>query len=77
MATDGTPIDLDKLRSIGVLTGGRTRARVREWRSGDGERHKATTDELNNTVTQHARGDRQDVMIRPDTVVLRREARDG
>lgn len=63
----GTPIDLEKLRSIGYV-GRRTRDRVKEWRGDDGERHKATTDELNNTVTQHARGDRQDVLVRPETV---------
>lgn len=63
----GTPIDLDKLRSLSVISK-RTRPVVKEWKSDDGERHKATTDELNNTVTQHAKGDRQDVLIRPDTV---------
>jgi hypothetical protein len=67
---EGTPIDLAKLRSLAVLSGGRTRDRVREWRSDDGERHKATTDELGNTVTQHAIGDRQDVLVRPKTVRL-------
>jgi len=65
---EDTPIDLDKLRSLGFLSRGRTAPRVREWRSDDGERHKATTDELNSTVTQHARGDRQDVMLRPETI---------
>ena len=58
----------DKLLTISV--GNRTRDKVRGWKSDDGERHKATTDELNNTVTQHARGDRQDVMLRPETVRL-------
>jgi hypothetical protein len=57
----------DKLLTLGVISR-RTGDRVREWRSDDGERHKATTDELNNTVTQHARGDRQDVLVRADTV---------
>lgn len=56
----------DKLLSINI--GKRTKDKVREWRSDDGERHKATTDELNNTVTKHANGDRQDVMLRPETV---------
>lgn len=67
----GTPIDLDKLRSIGVISR-RSGDQVREWRSDDGQRHKATTDELNNTVTQHAKPnhteDRQDVTIRPATI---------
>lgn len=57
----------DKLLGIGVISR-RSGDRVKEWRSGDGERHKAVTDELNNTVTQHTRGDRQDVLIRPQTV---------
>lgn len=68
---DGTPIDRDKLLSIGYL-GRRTRDQVREWRTDDGERHKATTDENNNTVTQHAQPghteDRQDVQLRPQAV---------
>lgn len=66
---EGTPIDLDKLRSLAVI-GKRTRDRVREYRRPDGVRCKATTDELGNTVTEHARGDRQDVRIRPQTVHL-------
>ena len=65
----GTPIDREKLLSLSYL-GRRTRDHVREWRSEDGELHKAVTDELDNTVTQHARGDRQDVLIRPQPVNL-------
>jgi hypothetical protein len=57
-----TPIDREKLLSIGYL-GRRTRPAVKEWKTGDGERHKATRDELGHTITQHARGDRQDVHI--------------
>lgn len=57
----------DKLLSISVISR-QTKPVVTEWRSDDGERHKATTDELNNTVTQHARGDRQDVHIRPEPI---------
>lgn len=61
---EGTPIDLDKLRSIGVISR-RTRAVVTEGRRPDGVRVKSTTDELGNTVTEHAvKGDRQDVHIR-------------
>lgn len=56
----------DKLLSISIGT--RTKDRVREWKSEDGERHKEITDELNNTVTQHAKGDRQDVLVRPKVV---------
>jgi hypothetical protein len=57
----------EKVRSLGVI-GRRTRDQAREWRSPDGERHKAVRDELGNVVTQHARplstDDRQDVTIR-------------
>lgn len=62
----------DKLLSLGIISR-RSGDRVREWRSDDGERHKAITDEANNTVTQHARGDRQDVHIRPDTIRIHAE----
>lgn len=62
-----TPIDLDKLRSIGYLGRGRTRNRVQEGRDEAGNRFKAVTDELNNTVTE--RGDnRQDVRVRVDPI---------
>ena len=68
-----TPVDLDKLRSIRV--GSRTRDRVQEGRNAEtGARYKATTDELNNTVTERSeRGpsgvsERQDVHLRPETV---------
>jgi hypothetical protein len=68
-----TGIDLDKLRSISV--GSRTRDKVREGRDPDtGARWKATTDELNATVTERSErtpsgvSERQDVHLRPDTV---------
>lgn len=67
---DGTPIDLEKMRSIGI--GSRTRDTVREGRRADGVRVKATTDELGNTVTEHAvKGDRVDVLVRPQTVQMK------
>jgi hypothetical protein len=70
----GTPIDRAKLLTVSV--GRRTRDHVQEWRSDDGQRHKAVTDELGATVTQHARPnnteDRQDVLVRPATVHLNR-----
>jgi len=59
-----TPIEREKLLSLGYLSAGRTMSRVRESRRADGVRVKATTDELGNTVTEHATGDRQDVHIR-------------
>jgi hypothetical protein len=72
--TGGTPVDLDRLRSIGFLGGGRTRDTVREWRD-DAGRHKATRDELGHVVTQHAVAghteDRQDVQINASTIALR------
>lgn len=66
----GTPIDLDKMRSLGVL-GKRSGSVVREGRRADGVRVKATTDELGNTVTEHAKGDRRDVTIRPSSINLK------
>lgn len=66
----GTPIDLRKLRSLAV--GSRTRPVVREGRHTDGTRWKSTTDELRTTVTEHAvKGDRVDVLLRPDTVRMK------
>jgi hypothetical protein len=53
----------DKVRSLAVISR-RSGDRIREFRRADGVRCKATTDELNNTVTEHAQGDRQDVLIR-------------
>ncbi len=59
-----TPIDRDKLLSLGYLSRGRTRDTVVEGRRPDGIRVKATTDELGNTTTEHAtRDDRIDVTI--------------
>jgi hypothetical protein len=53
---------LRSIRSISRLSGDR----VDEGRDGAGRRYKATTDELNNTVTQRSNGreDVQDVLIR-------------
>lgn len=65
----GTPIDLDKLRSVGIISR-RSRPVVREGRRADGVRVKETTDELGNTVTEHnVPGDRQDVHIRAATPI--------
>lgn len=41
--------------------------KVKEGRDDKGDRFKATTDHLNNTVTERA-GDRQDVSVRPQVV---------
>lgn len=62
------------MRSIGYLAKGRTQDRVKEFRHPEkGYRIKETTDELNTKVTQHAVGDRQDVLIQPETVRFSRE----
>lgn len=64
----GTPIDRQKLLSVGILGRGRTRNRVVDGRRGAdagldaGQRCKTVTDELGNTVTESA--NRQDVAIR-------------
>lgn len=63
-----TPIDREKLRTVGTISR-RTGDRVREWHDDSG-RHKAVTDELGNTVTQHAAGDRQDVLIRAPRITV-------
>lgn len=72
----GTPIDREKMRSIGVISK-RTRPDVVEGREHPetGRPFKAVTDELNNTVTEHSApgaapgvSDRQDVNVRPKAV---------
>ena len=75
MTVEGTPIDLDKLRSIGVISR-RTRNHVREGRdASSGERFKAVTDELGNTVTQRGEN-RQDVTIRAPRVAVTATAKE-
>jgi hypothetical protein len=66
----------DKLLSIGYLSKGRTRSRVKEGREhpDSGKPYKATIDELNNTVTEHnTKDDRVDVTVRPETVRFSRQ----
>jgi hypothetical protein len=65
----------ERMRSIGYLSGGRTRDRVAEGRAhpDSGEPFKAVTDELGHTVTEHGAAgtgvsDRQDVHINAQTV---------
>lgn len=70
MVAEGTPIDVEKLRSLAVI-GRRTRDRVVEGRChpDSGAAYKAVTDQAGNTVTEHnVKGDRQDVLIRAQTV---------
>lgn len=62
---------MEKVRTVGVNTrkpNGRDWSATREFRKDDGERIKKTLDEAGNVVTQHARGDRQDVHINAATV---------
>jgi hypothetical protein len=71
-----TKDDLARMRSVGYLGKGRTGNRVREYRRKDGIRVKETTDELNNTVTEHAtKDDRVDVLIRPKHIKVQSEAK--
>lgn len=65
----GTPIDLAKLRSLSV--GRIHRTRVDEGRSHPetGAAWKATTEDGSGlTTTEHAKGDRVDALVRPQTV---------
>jgi hypothetical protein len=64
-----TPIDRDKLLSIGVI-GRRSRPVVTEGRQHpeSGKAWKSTTDEAG-TVTEHnVKGDRVDALVRPETI---------
>lgn len=69
-----TPEDRDRMRSVGYLSQGRTRDRVRtvtrpEDDSGPdaGRTAKETTDELGTVITES--DNRQDVNIHPETYV--------
>lgn len=61
---------LAKLKTVGVMQRSwRTKDQIEEGRNMDGDRTKATTDQLGNTVTEHNNDqDRVDVTIRPETV---------
>jgi len=68
-------VDLDKLRSIGYLSRGRTQSRTRSGRSHpeSGKPYKVTRDECGNDVTEHGApgagvSDRQDVTIHAETL---------
>lgn len=67
-----SPEKLEAMRSISVLPRGLpSKPRVKEWTDPTSGRMKATTDELGNTVTQHSRGDRQDVNINATPVTAK------
>jgi hypothetical protein len=74
---------LERMRSIGYLSRGRTKARVREGREhpDSGKPYKAVKDELGNVVTEHGvRGsgvsDRQDANIFHPTLEYDMRARE-
>lgn len=70
-----TPIDIEKMRSIGVISK-RTKPKVVEGKHhpDSGLRYKAVTNEENHTVTEHSANGatgtsiRQDVHLRPKIV---------
>lgn len=73
----GTPIDLDKMRSIGVISK-RTAPTVREGTAHpeSGLKFKSVTDELGHTVTTHTEAGsgvdcRQDVNMNPETTKIK------
>lgn len=72
---------LEKLRSVGFMTRGRTRPKIVEGYDRDGARTKAVTDELGNTVTEHNNSkDQVDVHIRAPHLKIvgsQREVRGG
>lgn len=68
----------EKIKSIGFLSGGRTRIVEKTGREhpDSGKPYRSVTDELGNTVTEHSDPGsgvscRQDVEIRPDVVQAR------
>jgi hypothetical protein len=63
-----TPEKLEAMRSISVMGRLPSKPRVKEWTDPASGRMKATKDELGNVVTQHAKGDRQDVLINAQPV---------
>lgn len=58
---------VEKLKTIRINTKGPS-TRVREFRTEESGRVKKTLDEAGNVVTQHSKGDRQDVHINAQTV---------
>ena len=72
----GTPIDRDKLLSVGVISK-RTRPTVREGREHPetGRPWKSTTDEAGTVTEHHTKDDRVDVLVTPSTVNLHTQVR--
>lgn len=65
--SSGTPIDLAKMRSIGVISN-RTRTVVTDARRSDGVRVKITSDETGRTIEHNTKDDRVDAIVTPQTV---------
>ena len=67
-----SPEKLEAMRSINVMPGGLpSKPRVREWKDPVSGRMKETTDELGGKITQHSKGDRQDVLINAQPVTAK------
>ncbi len=68
----GTPIDLAKMRSIGVISK-RSRPVVTDARRADGVRVKITADETGRTIEHNTRDDRVDAIVTPQTITVSAE----
>lgn len=69
--TSGTPIDLEKFRSIGVISK-RSRPVVTDGRRADGVRVKITETEVGRTIEHNTKDDRVDAVVTPQTVTVTR-----
>lgn len=67
----GTPIDIDKFRSIGVISK-RTRPVITDGRRADGVRTKVTETEAGRTVEHNTKDDRVDAYATPQTLTVTR-----
>jgi len=67
----GTPIDLEKLRTVGVISK-RNRPVVRDGRRPDGIRVKVTETEAGRTVEHATKDDRVDAYATPQTLTVTR-----
>ncbi len=67
----GTPIDIDKIRSIGVISK-RSRPTVTDGRRPDGTRVQITDTEAGRTVEHATKDDRVDAYARPETLTVTR-----
>jgi hypothetical protein len=73
-----SPEKLEAMRSISVMPRGLpSKPKVREYRTEESGRVRKTKDEHGNIVTEHAKGDRQDVEIRPQAVSLKAQTKIG